>query len=338
MTAPTGFGEFGVGGAVFPLVSPGTNTALQDADPTLYYALDFWAAMLRQHIGARLLSVVAQLDSSLVPWTNSTGAPDIVRQQYPYDVGPYLTELQAQMPLLACWRGAATYNKLTASYYDDNCKFTLAYILPPLHASQAEQIIPFLRAAEAVLRNRTVQAWDPSYTPPGGSLGDQFDSAAYAHIEEIGFLDGAHGSMPASGNLMFPALIMHGFVIERDNAVDGQFPSFSGGDLEVDLVSDDLTTIPNFVEAETQQAPTIVSLSVTTGTIAGGTSVVITGTLFLTNPMILFGNTPATNIVWVSETQVNCDTPAVSGPGTMGVVVINRDSQSASLPNAFTFS
>jgi len=333
----TGCGTFGVGGAVFPLVSPGTNTALQDADPTLFYALDFWAAMIRQHVGARMLSVIANLSPPL-NWTNSTGAPDVVRQQYPYDVGPYLLELQAQMPLLACWRGTTTYNKHTAGYYDDNCKFTLAYVLPPLHASQAEQLIPFLRAIEADIRNRTDQAWDPSYAPPGGTLGDQFDSAAYANVEEIGFLDGAHGAMPASGNLVFPTLIMHGFVIERDNLVNGQFPTFGGGDITVNLVSDDLTTIPDFVEASTQQAPTITSLSTTSGTIDGGTSVTFTGTLFLTNPMVLFGNTPATNIVWNSATSITCETPAVSGPGTMGVVVINRDSQSAFLPNAFTFS
>ena len=331
----SGFGTFSVGGAVFPLVSPGTNTALQDADPTLYYALDFWAAMLRQHMGARLLSVVSSLGLS---WTNSTGAPDIVRQQYPYDVGPHLPELQGQMPLLACWRGAATYNKHTAGYYDDDCKISVAYIFPPLHASQAEQLIPFLRAAEAIIRNRTVQAWDPSYAPPGGSIGDQFDSADFANVEEIGFLDGAHGSMPASGNLVFPMLIMHGFVIERDMAVDGQFPAFSGGDITVDLIADDLTTFPDLIEASTQQAPTITSLDVTGGPIAGGTSVTITGTLFLTGPMVLVGNTPASSIVWNSATSITFVTPAVSGPGTMGVVVINRDSQSATLPNAFTFS
>jgi hypothetical protein len=337
----TGYGTFRVGAATFPLISGplATNPPLQDADPTLYYGLDFWAAMIRQHVGARLLAIVAGLQMS--PWLNSNGQPDVVRQQYPYDVGPYLTELQAQMPLLAAWRGKTQYQKKTASYYEDRCEFTLAYILPPLTAAQAEQIIPVLRAAEAALRNRTVQAWDPSYAPPGGALGQQFDGPDFANVDEIGFVEGYQGGMPASGNLFFPAITMHGFVTERDNAVHGQFPPFAGGDITENLVADDLTTVPTIVQASTQQAPTITGLSVTSGPIAGGTAVTVTGTLFLQKPgppLVVFGVTPATSVVWVSSTTLTCVTPAVSGPGTLGVSLVNGDSQTATLPNAFTFS
>ena len=336
MPAPTEFGTFAVGAAVFPLVSPGTNTGLRDADPALYFALDYWAAMIRQHVGARLLVEAAAVGLS---WPDTTNTQNAVRQQYPYDVGPYLLELQAQMPLLACWRGKSKYTWEESSYFSDECDITLAYVLPPLSAGQAERLIPFLRAIEATIRQRTTQAWDPSYTPPGGTIGDQFDSANYANVEEIGFNEGSYGAMPAAGNLHFPTLLMRGFVIERDNPVPGAFPPFAGGDVEVDLTADDLTTVPNIIDFSTQQAPTLASLDVDTGPIAGGTAVTITGTLFLPGPpMVLFGNTPATHVVWVSATEVTCVTPAVSGPGTLGVVLVNRDGQSASLRGAFAYT
>jgi len=343
---PLDYGTFQVGAAQYPLVSPGTNTPLHDADPALYYALDFWAAMITYYVGPRLLVEAAA--SGVVVGGSFTAA---VVQQYPYDLGPVMLEDQLQFPALACWRTRSRYAWHTDGYCKDTGNVSVAYVMPPINAGQSERLLPFLRAIEATLRNRTNQAWDPNYTPPGGSaaIPGPF-TAAFAYIMEIGFLDGTYGRLPGTGSLWFPALIMNGYIVERDNDVPESFSGrqkFAGGDIEVDLAdggaAGDGSTLPNLINASTQQAPTITSLSVTTGTHLGGTSVTLTGTLFLPVPLVLFGNTPATAIVWNSATSITCTTPALSGPGVLGVTVVNQpstgeDAQSGTLSNAFAFT
>jgi hypothetical protein len=333
------YGSFQVGAVQYPLITTSGNTPLQDADSALFFALDFWAAMLNVYLGARMLAEAGPLGFA---WKNSAGTPSVVVQQYPYDVGPYLQDNQVQFPLLAAWRTTEKYKQKTASYFDDDCKISVAWMLPPLTAGQAERLLPFLRAGKDVLRNRTDQGWDPNYTPPGGSgpTPGPFNTA-FAYVEEIGFTDGSHGVMPGAGNLVFPTLLMHGFIIERDNDVPDSFsgrPKFAGGDITANLTASDLTTVPSLVQAATQQAPTITGLSLVGGPIAGGSSVTISGTLFLPNPQVLFGNTPASSVVWNSAVSITCMTTAVSGPGTVDVVVTNRDGQSVTDPQAFTFS
>lgn len=333
------YGSFQIGGALYPLTTTSGNTPLQDADPAIYFALDYWASMLNVYLGARML---AEASASGLTWKNSAGTPSVVVQQYPYDPGPFLQDAQFQFPMLAAWRTTEKYNQKAASYLDDTGKVSVAWMLPPLTAGQAERLLPFLRAGKDVLRSRTVQGWDPNYTPPGGSgpLPGPF-SAAFANLEEIGFTDGVHGAMPGSGNLSFPTLLMNGYIIERDNDVPDAFSGrqrFAGGDIAANLTASDLTTVPSLVLASTQQAPTITNLSLVGGPIAGGTSVTIAGTLFLATPTVLFGNTPATSVAWNSATSITCSSPAVSGPGTVDVLVVNRDSQVAVATQAFTFS
>jgi hypothetical protein len=84
-------------------------------------------------------------------------------------------------------------------------------------------------------------------------------------------------------------------------------------------------------------APTLASLSVSTGPIAGGTSVTLTGTGFVAGATVLFGTTPGTSVVVVSSTSITVVTPAESA-GVVSVTVTNIDSQSATLPAAFTFT
>lgn len=336
----TSYGTFRIGGVDFPLqATQSGQTPLQQADPTLYFALDFLAQMIRTHVGVPMLVEAAAQGFN---WLNSSGQPDVVRNQYPYDVGPDLVEMQASFPALAIWRTKTKYCWEEIGYFSDECDFTLAYVLPPMHPSQKERLLPFMRAIEMVIRQRTVQGSDPTYAPPGGSLGQQWGVASLANYEEFGFDNGLHGSMSGAGKLWFPTLVMKGQVIERDNPVPvsaGGFPPFAGGDLQVDGVAADGTTVPDLVSGSTQQAPTIVGLDVQAGPIAGGTAVTITGSLFLPGPpAVLFGNVPATNVVWVSASVLTCATPAMSGAGTVGVSLVNRDGQAASLPSAFAFS
>ncbi len=90
------------------------------------------------------------------------------------------------------------------------------------------------------------------------------------------------------------------------------------------------------VNAVSNPAPTITGILPTSGSIAGGTVVTITGTGFLSNATVKFGGAAATNVS-VTSTSITAAAPAHAA-GKVDVVVTNSDSQSATLPQSFTYA
>jgi hypothetical protein len=73
--------------------------------------------------------------------------------------------------------------------------------------------------------------------------------------------------------------------------------------------------------------PYVASISPTTGSIAGGTSVTITGKRFDRDHLIVrFGCIEATDVVVVSDTEITCSTPA-GVAGVVNVTVVNGGRQ-----------
>jgi plastocyanin len=91
------------------------------------------------------------------------------------------------------------------------------------------------------------------------------------------------------------------------------------------------------VKAVTNPAPTIISIAPTSGSQAGGTSVTIAGTGFLSGATVKFGATAATNVNVASATSITATTPA-HAVGKVDVVVTNSDAQSATLTQGFTYA
>ncbi|MGD0696946.1 MAG: IPT/TIG domain-containing protein [Terriglobia bacterium] len=84
-------------------------------------------------------------------------------------------------------------------------------------------------------------------------------------------------------------------------------------------------------------APTISSISPTSGPLAGGTVVTINGSNFLNGATVTFGGVAATAVTFVSSSQLTATTPASSNPATVDIKVTNPDGQSATLSGAFTY-
>lgn len=339
MAQPPPYGAFGVGAVVGPLAVETTNTLLQDADPALFYALDFFGYLIAAYAGDRLLKAA-----------QASGAPILrpVEQLYPYiPTADQLRENQFRFPLLVMGRTDTLTGQFTAGWQHDRGLFELIYALPPLTAGQTEQVVPVLHWIAELLRYKTTQSFDPGYTPPGGSAAGATPwGPQFANVERIGFGDPyrdatrgwVHGFMEGAGEMFFPCIRMFGFMVERDTYVSNGV-KLQGVDVTTDLVAPDGTRVPAFSGFATKPAPAIASLSTSSGPAAGGTAVTLTGTGFLSGPpLVTFGTTPAASIVWNSATSVSCVSPAVSGAGTLGVTLVNRDGQSASLPASFTFT
>jgi hypothetical protein len=83
-------------------------------------------------------------------------------------------------------------------------------------------------------------------------------------------------------------------------------------------------------------APTLTAVSPTSGPIAGGTTVTLTGTGFLSGATVLFGSTASGSVTFLSATSLTAVTP-VQAAGTVAVTVNNPDAKSATLPSAFQY-
>ncbi len=85
-------------------------------------------------------------------------------------------------------------------------------------------------------------------------------------------------------------------------------------------------------------SPTIVGVSPSSGPVAGGTSVTLTGTNFATPGAVTvtFGGTPGTSVAVASATSLTVTTPAHAA-GVVDVVVTNPNGQAGTMANAFTY-
>ena len=83
--------------------------------------------------------------------------------------------------------------------------------------------------------------------------------------------------------------------------------------------------------------PTITNISPNSGSVNGGTPVVITGTGFASGATVAIGGAAATNVTVDSATQITATTGASGTPGTVNVVV-TVGGESATLTGGFTYS
>jgi hypothetical protein len=85
-------------------------------------------------------------------------------------------------------------------------------------------------------------------------------------------------------------------------------------------------------------APTIAKVDPSTGPVAGGTEVTVTGTGFDTTAQASFGGKLATAVQVVNSTTIKAKTPAAEKAGPVAVEVTNTGSVKGTLPNGFTYT
>lgn len=109
-----------------------------------------------------------------------------------------------------------------------------------------------------------------------------------------------------------------------------------GGTFQVEANAPGKVIFDNFEVAD-NSAPEIISISPTSGTTSGGTSITVSGTGFSTGATVTLGGTAATNVVIVSSVSITATTAAHTA-GTVDVVVTNSNGQSETLSNGFTYT
>ncbi|MCI0342028.1 MAG: IPT/TIG domain-containing protein [Planctomycetales bacterium] len=130
-------------------------------------------------------------------------------------------------------------------------------------------------------------------------------------------------------------------VIVSGTSATAVTPAGSAGPANVTLTNPDgqAATLANGFTyvLVTPPAPTLTAVSPTSGPIAGGQTVTLTGTGFQTGASVTFGGTPATSVTVLSASSLTCVSPATGTPGAVNVTITNPDTQSATLTNGYTY-
>ena len=121
---------------------------------------------------------------------------------------------------------------------------------------------------------------------------------------------------------------------------NGQWVNVTTGvDFVNHIVTGQVTSLSPFVlvySPSVLPAPTVGSISPSSGPKTGGTPVTINGTGFVSGAAVTIGGVVATGVTFVSSTSITAITPAGTA-GPQNVVVTNPDSQFGTLTGGFTY-
>ena len=109
-------------------------------------------------------------------------------------------------------------------------------------------------------------------------------------------------------------------------STDSNYSGLNPADVSVTSTDDD---VPAF---------SVSFLSPTSGTVAGGTVVTITGTGFELGASVTFGGSPATAVTVVGASTITATTPAYAAAGAVDVVVNNPGGPSGTMPGGYTYT
>ena len=183
------------------------------------------------------------------------------------------------------------------------------------------------------------------FTPAGGSpphSGDQYDYSLVTVTGVSPTVGSDEGGNPVSitgtnfspgATVMFGSIPATNVVVNSDTNITATAPAGSGS-VNVIVSSLDGTSVANNSDIYTYEPPpTLASLSLSSGPVAGGTSVTITGTGFASGGTVSvsFGANLATNVVVASDTSLTATSPAGTSiyGGMVNVQVINANGTSA---------
>lgn len=333
----TDYASFKHGAVTFPLPLIGSGlggtgaSLLRDADPPLFYLLEFYKKILETHLEDRFLEEVAA--------AGCTHITSMVAETLPLNPEQFLDEEHIRFPLLAAYRKSSkTVQLAQRPLVEDD--FEVAYVLPPLQAGEAERLYPIMKAVFGVFLNRTMQGADPSYTPTGGSAGDSVWNIAGVVRAEV--KSATFGSYAATEGVYFPCVLVQLELQEKSKELVTEFQVLTGTSTTVSLVDPAQQTEIDFLEVRHYATPTVTIVSPNSGTKEGGSLVTITGTNFIpgTTPTVLFGNFKADSVVVVNSTTIQCLAPPHDAFPTFlaDVSVTNIDGQTATLPAAYTYT
>jgi hypothetical protein len=148
-------------------------------------------------------------------------------------------------------------------------------------------------------------------------------------IYGAGFRTGAtvrYGANPATG-----------VTVVNYSTITAMTPAGTAGTVNVSVTNADGQTGTLAGAYSYRPAPIVSSVIPGAGWAYSQTSVAISGANFVSGASVIFGSTPATNVLVPTSSMITATSP-ILGPGTVNVTVTNAEGQSGVLNSAFTFT
>lgn len=224
MTEP--IDAFQMGKAALPLAAASTGKLVKDTDPAIYHLGLFLKWGLERHIGARL---AAEATAANVPVIT-----EAVSHLSWRDPAPLITSEQCPTPLLAVYRKSEQISEHTQVRAAELTKVEVLYALPPLTAGGLERLSSILVAAKRVFLNFARELKHVSYTPPGGTLGQ--DVRDVSGINFCMMKSASYGDVAGfAKGLYLPALLCTFDLSEVETTQEALLDLFDRAETSLDL-------------------------------------------------------------------------------------------------------
>jgi hypothetical protein len=200
----TDYATHAFGSVDYPLTEELDNSFLKDADPALYWILDYVAWAIDRHAGARIEAEatrckvpIKQAVGSTTPWDPSRALVDKAFSKY---------------PVLGLYRTSEKFTEHSRGWLRSDGTWELLYVLPPIPWQQWEKFSPVLRTVARVVLLALEQGHDPSYESNAAVYDED-----HAGIQSISVGDAAYGTIDDSEGLITYAVTMTITVKERQS-------------------------------------------------------------------------------------------------------------------------
>lgn len=197
-------------------------------------------------------------------------------------------------------------------------------------------------------------AVDVSVTNPDGSQGSLPAGFTYSASSAVNVSSVAPNSGSTSGGttvviagtgfvngatVSFGSAAASGVSIVSATQISATTPAHAAGAVAVTVANPDGShnSLAGAFTYSTSSAVNVSSVAPNSGSTAGGTSVIVTGSGFASGAKVSFGSAAASGVSVVSATQIGATAPAHAA-GAVAVTVTNPDGSQSSLPGGFTYS
>lgn len=146
-------------------------------------------------------------------------------------------------------------------------------------------------------------------------------------------------NLTGATDVQFGSTSATSFTVDSDSQISAVSPASTDDTVHVTVTTAFGTSATSSADQFTYgSAPTVTGISPSSGSTAGGTSVIITGTSFSSTSTVDFGSTAASSFVIDSDTQISAVSPA-SSAGTVNITVTTPYGTSAtSSADEFTYA
>lgn len=330
--------NFGFDSVVFPAV-PGET--LSSLDPVTNTILRYFTNVIKINLGAAFAA-----DAALCGFTNAKGMNFLidgymVAQSVSFPVSSSLSVADYKFPLLSVYRTKRKFTQNSSMKVIIESEYDVNYILPPLSIIQFNKLYKYLSAVSDVLVDRTWRGLDINYNH--GEQVWKTAKVAYAlmHGDEYGSFLGQDGKTE------FPSIKLSLTMMEESQFVPSNYNELDNVFFEVDLHDGYNLALPinNFVDGYANPNLSITSLNINSGSILGGTAVLITGSGFenvissiIPTYAVTLNGAPVSRLIVRSNTILLIS----SGPGVVDgigdVVVTDKLGNTITLTNGWQYN